>query len=238
MVIRRGSETSARGPRTRKPSTAKAKTSSAKSPRAGPKAAVAKPPAGRGRRSPGGQAGTGPAAVKTVAKPDPADCYVAFDTETTGLDSYSRIVELAGVRYEHGREVSRFSTLVDPGCSIPREASAIHGITDAMVRGAPRARTAIRDFLEFARGAVLIAHNASFDVRMLNQELARAGLPRLEVACLCTRNLARRKVPGLWDYRLETVARKLHLTKHSQEHRALGDALLVGGLARVLFQLE
>ncbi|MBI3891015.1 MAG: 3'-5' exonuclease [Candidatus Wallbacteria bacterium] len=160
----------------------------------------------------------------------PEACFVAFDTETTGLDSLSRIVELAAIRYENGREVGRFATLIDPGCAIPRPAMAIHGITDRMVRGQPRAPQAIGRFLEFAGGATLIAHNASFDVRMINGELDRARLPRLTAPVMCTRTLARRYVPGLWDYRLETVAWKLGVTAEPQQHRAMADALLVAGI--------
>jgi DNA polymerase III epsilon subunit-like protein len=100
----------------------------------------------------------------------------------------------------------------------------------------PRASEVLRRFQKFIEGAVVMAHNASFDIRMINGELERARLPLLETAHMCTRNLARRLLPGLWDYKLSTVARKLGVAHGLQAHRALGDALLVGRVALKLLE--
>jgi len=159
-----------------------------------------------------------------------AKAYVAVDTETTGLSSDARLVELAAIRYENGKEVDRFVTLIDPGVSIPYEATAIHGITNAMVRGKPKAKEVLRKFQDLLDGAVFVAHNASFDLRMINGELRRAGLPLLTCNHVCTRNLARRHLQELFNYKLSTVARELRVTNKERAHRALGDALTVGDI--------
>lgn len=155
---------------------------------------------------------------------------VAFDTETTGLHTGARLVEIAAVKFIQGREVKRLVSLVNPGVPIPYQATAIHGITDRMVRGQPRAAEVLEPFLAFIEGATLTAHYASFDLRILADELRRARLPMIENACVCTCELARRHLRDLWDHKLRTVARHLKLLNGRQEHRALGDALLAAGI--------
>ncbi|MDP5307222.1 exonuclease domain-containing protein [Paracoccus spongiarum] len=102
---------------------------------------------------------------------------VVFDTETTGLSvSQDRIVQIAGLRIARGRLTGeRFETLVDPGRPIPPAATAIHHITDAMVAGAPDMTAALHAFRHFAEDAVLIAHNAPFDMGLLRAAAAETG---------------------------------------------------------------
>lgn len=93
---------------------------------------------------------------------------VVFDTETTGLSLSDRIVQIAGLRIAGGRLTGeQFDTLVNPGRPIPPASTTIHHITDAMVANAPDMTTALRGFRHFSEGAVLIAHNAPFDMGML-----------------------------------------------------------------------
>lgn len=101
---------------------------------------------------------------------------VVFDTETTGLALSDRIVQIAGLRIAGGRLTGeQFDMLVDPGRPIPPSSTEIHGITDEMVRGAPDVTTALRGFHHFAEGAVLIAHNAPFDMGLLRAAEGETG---------------------------------------------------------------
>ena len=103
----------------------------------------------------------------------------ALDAETTGLSPFSdRIVELAGARLLPDGSVGVFDSLADPGVPVPARAAAVHGVTDAMVAGAPPEGEVVSRFFRFARGAPLVAHNARFDAGFLAGALLRAGAPR------------------------------------------------------------
>ena len=115
-----------------------------------------------------------------------ADCpldalnYIVFDTETTGLfpDRGDEIVQLSAFRIVNGRLLTgeTFDTLVHPGRAIPAKSTGIHGITDAMVADAPDIAEASRRFHQFAQDAVLVAHNAPFDMAFLRRHEVRAGV--------------------------------------------------------------
>jgi len=154
----------------------------------------------------------------------PQSCLVALDLETTGLDTASdRIVEMAAVHWEDGRETGHFQALVHPGCPIPPTAIAIHGITDAMVADCPPAAELLPAFLEFCRATAVIAHNAKFDIGFLRAECERTGLTLFTSPVIDSCAMARRRMPGLPNYRLETLKRLLGRGPR-QDHRALQDA--------------
>lgn len=153
-----------------------------------------------------------------------------FDTETTGLDPLRghKIIEIAGVRIEDGQIIDDrpFVQMVNPEREIPWEAKQVNKITDEEVRKAPTIDQVLPQFLEFAKGSILVAHNAEFDMGFLRQEKeycwGYVDLPE----CLCTMNLSRKIFPGEFRHSLDAVARRLNLTMPTDRHRALPDVLL------------
>ena len=154
--------------------------------------------------------------------------FVAFDVETTGLSRRSdRLVELAGVKYVAGKEVDRFTTLVDPGVRIPARAVEIHHITDDMVRGAPSPEQAVSRFLDFCGSLPLVAHNADFDVAFLANACYVKGR---ELFYGDTLAIARKLLPDAPNHKLGTVLRLLGVstgTLHRSEADAEGVAAIV-----------
>ena len=152
--------------------------------------------------------------------------FVVVDLETTGGSPRDcAITEIGAVRVRGGVVEGRFQTLVDPGSAIPPFIAVLTGITDAMVAGAPRIDAALPAFLEFARGSVLVAHNAPFDLGFLRASCERTGhvwpgFDSLDTARLARRVLTRDEAP---DCRLATLARLFRATT-APCHRALADA--------------
>jgi DNA polymerase III epsilon subunit family exonuclease len=176
----------------------------------------------RGRSS--GPSGAGSKAIEDRTVPLADAVFCAFDLETTGLSSFSRIVEVGAVRFTVGEKGEHFETLVDPGCAIPRGAMSVHGITDEMVAGAPQAREVLEELVEFASGCVLVAHNARYDVSVMSTELVRAGMELPPNDVICTIKASKRFLPQMPNYRLQTVAGVLQIDPGGW-HRALSDAV-------------
>lgn len=155
---------------------------------------------------------------------------VVVDVETTGwLADDAELTEIGAVRLSGAQLTGEFCSLVRPASPIPEAITELTGITDDMVRRAPRAAPALQAFLAFARGCVLVAHNAPFDVGFLTTACAASGLAWPAMAVLDTAVLARlvlgsRDVP---DYRLASLARYF-ATRTTPCHRALADAKATG----------
>lgn len=175
------------------------------------------------------QAAFAPKVVPSVPVLADLDEVVVVDTETTGLSSTARLVEIGALHLRGGAVVGRFQTLVDPEEPIPRSVIRVHGITDAMVRGAPTARDAIRDWLRFVGSRPVVAHNASFDLRIFAQELTRVGLPKPGVAFWCTKRFAKAAFPAAPGYGLAALQQWLGLPS-PPAHRALADCLTAAAL--------
>lgn len=156
--------------------------------------------------------------------------FVVVDLETTGhRPDDEGVTEIGAIRLEGLREVGRFQTLVHPGRSIPSFVTKLTGISDAMVARAPVIRDVIGDFAEFAAGAVLVAHNAAFDARLLDHASRRhLGRP-LGLAHVCTVRLAQRLLPELRRTSLEALGEHFGLTP-SRRHRAMADAEMTAEL--------
>ncbi|GAA2406623.1 DEDD exonuclease domain-containing protein [Actinomadura vinacea] len=152
--------------------------------------------------------------------------FVVVDLETTGgSPAESAITEIGAVKVRGGADLGQFGTLVDPGGEIPPFITALTGITQAMVTAAPRIDSVLPAFLEFARGCVLVAHNAPFDTGFLKAACAAHGyawpaFPVIDTVDLARRVLTRDEVPNC---KLETLARFFR-TATRPCHRALADA--------------
>jgi len=159
--------------------------------------------------------------------------FAVLDTETTGLDPQAdRICEIALVRMRgDGTVLDTYDTLVDP--ARPIRNTEFHGIVDADVRDAPEFALIAAELLDRMSGAILVAHNLSFDARMLEAELRRAGLTPPGLVGLCTLTACRAQL-DLPSYRLPDLVRALTGAPPPRAHWALGDAracaLLLGGL--------
>jgi DNA polymerase III epsilon subunit family exonuclease len=151
--------------------------------------------------------------------------YVVFDLETTGAKCPPcRITEIGAYRIERGQITDEFQTLVNPDCPIPPFIVSLTGITNSMVKHAPRFADVAVDFLDFIGDAVLVAHNAHFDMRFLNHEIGRlfSGY-RVANPNLCTVQLSRRLLPHIENHKLHTVAEHFSINIENR-HRAAGDA--------------
>ena len=154
-----------------------------------------------------------------------AATYVVVDLETTGLSpGSSAICEIGAVRVRGLELEERFETLVDPRRPLPPPVQALTGIDPRALRGAPPVELAVRRFLEFAGDAVLVAHNARFDMAFLDREVERLTGRRIAAPVVDTVWLARRLLAG--RQRRVGLASLAHFfgTATQPCHRALADA--------------
>lgn len=156
---------------------------------------------------------------------------VFLDLETTGATaSYDRITEIGLIEVENGRYIGEWSTLVNPEMPIPPFISALTGIRDDMVAGAPRFAEVAQGLKERLHGKVLIAHNAHFDYGFLKAEFARLET-RYTADLVCTVKLSRKLYPGHARHNLDTLMQRHGIACESR-HRALGDARVLWDLVQ------
>lgn len=149
--------------------------------------------------------------------------YVVFDIETTGFSPVvNKIIEIGAVRVENGAIVDKFSTFVNPKVPIPFRIENLTGINDNMVLDAPDIETVLPKFLEFSEGAVMVAHNASFDMSFIEHNCVLQGI-ELEFTTADTVAMARFLLPGLNRFKLDTVAKAVGVSLENH-HRAVDDA--------------
>ncbi|MGY1724716.1 DEDD exonuclease domain-containing protein [Blastococcus sp. SYSU DS0533] len=176
--------------------------------------------------------------IEDVGTPLSQVTFVVVDLETTGgSPKDSAITEIGAVRVRGGQVLGEFQTLVDPGHEIPPYISVLTGITSTMVATAPRIGAVLPAFLEFARGAVLVAHNAPFDLGFLRAACAENGMvwpaaASVDTAVLARRLLSRDEVPNC---KLATLAPYFSATT-SPTHRALDDARATVDVLHGLFE--
>ena len=161
--------------------------------------------------------------------------FCVIDFETTGSNTAdSSITEIGAVKLSGGECLGTLQTLVNPGRAIPPTITVLTGITEAMVVRAPRIETVLGTLVDFIGDAVIVAHNARFDMAFLQDALRRDGRPPATNTVVDTVPLARRllrdEVPNC---KLGTLARHFRF-QHTPTHRALDDALATGDLLHVL----
>ncbi|NCC52674.1 MAG: 3'-5' exonuclease [Spartobacteria bacterium] len=153
--------------------------------------------------------------------------FVAFDTETTGFSAKKdRIVEIAGVKYRNGEIIERRTWLINPQRKMPYWAERVHGISDAMLADQPTFAEIYPEFLEFIDGSVLMAHNATFDVGFLQEEIKRIGADLPPNKTIDSLPLFRAWYPEVKRHNLEAMAEHLHVN-NGGFHRALADSVYI-----------
>ena len=154
-----------------------------------------------------------------------------IDFETTGVSpgQGARATEVAIVLLQNGQVVDRFQSLMKTGVWIPSFITQLTGITNAMVNAAPDAAGVMQDAARFVGDAPMVAHNASFDSKFWQAELALAGLPAPQPFA-CTVLLSRRLYPQAPSHKLGTLVDYHGLPRAGQAHRALADAEMAAAL--------
>ncbi len=151
------------------------------------------------------------------------DTFVVFDIETTGLNcKKDKIIEIGAVKIAGGKVIDRFSAFVNPLVPIPLRISNLTGIMDKDVIGARQIEEELVAFLAFCENAVLVAHNAEFDMGFIKKNASDFGID-FEPTYIDTVAMARVLFPHMSRYRLDTLAKelKIELLNH---HRAVDDA--------------
>ena len=151
------------------------------------------------------------------------DDYVVFDIETTGFSPlYNKIIEIGAVKVSKGEIVDKFSTFVNPEEPIPYRIEQLTSINDGMVIDAPVIDKILPEFLKFCEGAVMVAHNADFDMSFIISEGKKLGIER-DYTIVDTVALARMLLPHISKYKLDNVAKALNVSLENH-HRAVDDA--------------
>ena len=164
------------------------------------------------------------------------DEYVAFDLETTGLyNRRDRIIEIGAVRMKNGEEIDRFQTFVDPGCKLEERTTELTGISDDMLRGAPKIETVLPEFLKFVGDSPLVAHNADFDTSFINKACKEQGIA-YTLTSVDTLTISQNLLTELRKFSLDIVAKHFKLDDFNH-HRAGDDALVCGQIMHKLIPM-
>lgn len=150
------------------------------------------------------------------------DNYVIFDLETTGLEATKDdIIEIGALKYKNNQLVEEFSVLINPGYDIPEVITKITGITTTQVLDKEKISTVLPKFIAFIEDYPLIAHNSPFDMGFVNENMKQLGLSCITNKVIDTLVLARKYIPQVYNYKLETLKHYFKINQVS--HRAVGD---------------
>jgi DNA polymerase-3 subunit epsilon len=159
-----------------------------------------------------------------------------IDFETTGISPNmgDRATEVAVVMLENGQVVDRYQSLMNAGVRVNSFITQLTGITNEMVQAAPAAEQVMREAARFVGGRPMVAHNAAFDKKFWQAELARCGQDGSHPFA-CTVLLSRRLYPHAPNHKLGTLAAMHHLPASGRAHRAMADAEMA---AHLLAQMQ
>ncbi|WP_339125853.1 PolC-type DNA polymerase III [Fusobacterium nucleatum] len=150
--------------------------------------------------------------------------FVVFDIETTGLNSHTNeIIEIGAVKIKAGRIVDRYSQLINPGRPIPYHITEITSITDEQVANEPKIDKVIGKFVDFVGDAVLVAHNAPFDIGFIKRDIKKYLNIDYQCSVIDTLQMARDLFPDLKKYGLGDLNKTLGLALE-KHHRAVDDS--------------
>lgn len=150
--------------------------------------------------------------------------YVVFDIETTGLSvTYDTLIEIAGVKIKNGAIIEEFSSLINPRKPISPFTTKLTGITNQMVKDAPLLPQIMKDFHAFSKDAILVAHNADFDLGFVYRNYDECGIAASKQPSIDTLVLAKALYPDKGRYGLDAMCRFLKVPL-SEHHRAIHDA--------------
>lgn len=179
------------------------------------------------------QAGFEAGILRVAFRPDPDQVYAVVDIETTGGQSaYERVTEIGAVKIRNGEIIDTWQSLINPERRIPPFITELTGISNAMVKDAPRFAEIADDFEAFMKGAVFVAHNVNFDYGFLSAEYRRLERP-FRYPKLCTVASMRRHFPGLAAYGLAPLSRHFGIALKNH-HRALSDAMAAAELLKMV----
>lgn len=150
------------------------------------------------------------------------DDYVVFDLETTGLEpNQCEIIEIGALKYKDSKLVDEFSILIKPSTPINANITSITGIDNDMVEYAPNIKEVLPKFIEFIEDLPLIAHNSSFDLSFIEENIKRLHLPMINNTNIDTVELAKEYIPQVYNYKLTTLKNYFKLNYGS--HRSVDD---------------
>ena len=154
--------------------------------------------------------------------------YIAFDVETTGtVPRVDEIVEIGAVRFEKGKPVKEFGSLVNPNRKIPEEAGRVHGISNEMEKDAPPLPHVLEQFAAFCGDTILVAHNAPFDVKFIGAGIQKHKTRSPMGQVLDTYQISKQSLPNIFSHRLENLVKHFNISS-SGFHRAVEDSAYCG----------
>ena len=150
------------------------------------------------------------------------DDYIVFDLETTGLNYWEhKIIEIGALKYRHNELVDEFSVLINPECEIPEIITDITGLSAQDLENKPTIKEVLPEFIAFIEDLPLIAHNSSFDLGFIEENIKKLNIPMIKNTNIDTVALAREYIPRVYNYKLTTLKNYFKLDFGS--HRSVDD---------------